>query len=89
MHGLRARCRAYFLGTKFVQPNVAKNHIIPDKSLHSPHIKPVWIKQMKTRTLLLSAAVIGLLVGGVYWSRLPTEDADKKTKRAAPPVPAA
>lgn len=42
---------------------------------------------MKTRTLLLSAAVISLLVGGVYWSRLPTEDADKKTKRAAPPVP--
>lgn len=46
---------------------------------------------MKIRTLLLSAAVIGLLGGGVYWSRLSTDSspggADKKAARAAPPVP--
>jgi multidrug efflux system membrane fusion protein len=42
---------------------------------------------MKTRTFLLSAAVIGLLLGGVYWSRQPAGEADKKSQRAAPPVP--
>ena len=46
---------------------------------------------MKIRTLLLSASVIGLLIGGVYWSRLSTDSssggADKKAARAAPPVP--
>lgn len=42
---------------------------------------------MKIRTLLLSAAVFGLLAGGVYWSRLPSGETDKKAARAAPPVP--
>lgn len=42
---------------------------------------------MKTRTLLLSAAVVGVLAGGVYWSRLSPADANKKAQRAAPPVP--
>ncbi len=41
---------------------------------------------MKIRIVLLSAAVIGLLIGGVYWSRLPSES-DKKAPRAAPSVP--
>ncbi len=42
---------------------------------------------MKLRIVLLSAAVIGLLLGGVYWSRLPSAEADKKAPRAAPSVP--
>ncbi|OYY93205.1 MAG: efflux transporter periplasmic adaptor subunit [Hydrogenophilales bacterium 28-61-23] len=46
---------------------------------------------MKTRTLLLSAAVVGLLAGGVYWSRLSPDttsgNASGKSQRSVPPVP--
>jgi len=42
---------------------------------------------MKIRTLLLSAALLGLLAGGAYWSRLPSDTAAKKSQRTAPPVP--
>jgi len=73
------------------QQNVANNLVIADKWPNPLHIKLVWIRKMKTRILLLSVAVIGLVVGGVYWSRLPpgasSMDAAKKSQRAAPPVP--
>lgn len=42
---------------------------------------------MKIRVVLLTMAVIGLLGGGVYWSRLTSGETDKKPARAAGPVP--
>jgi multidrug efflux system membrane fusion protein len=44
-------------------------------------------KSMKIRVVLLTMAVIGLLGGGVYWSRLTSGETDKKPARAAGPVP--
>jgi multidrug efflux system membrane fusion protein len=41
---------------------------------------------MKIRTLLFTAALLGLLAGGAYWSRLPSTSAPKKA-RTLPPVP--
>lgn len=42
---------------------------------------------MKIRSLLLTTVAIGLLIGVAYWSRLPSSRTDKKSQRAAPPVP--